>query len=158
MQLRFRQEPSSLYTFPDPLMKRPKLTRERLVAAVNESTSFRQVLIRLDVAPYGGNYGVLRRALTRHNIDTSQFVGRAWNRGRRLMPRKPGKPAAPVPELPRTDPNLSKQAKDRGLARYCSHPERAAVPPNLTPFTQSFPHLSAQLSKSLASTNFATQA
>ena len=110
MQLRFRQEPSSLYTFPDLLMKRPKHTRERLIAAVNGATSLRQVLVRLDVAPYGGNYGVLRRALTRHNIDTSQFVGPAWRRGRRL-------------ELPRTDPNLSKQAKNRGLARYCSHPD-----------------------------------
>jgi HNH endonuclease len=70
-------------------MKQPKHTRERLVAAVNGAASLRQVLIRLDVAPYGGNYGVLRRALIRHNIDTSQFVGRAWSRGRRLSPRKP---------------------------------------------------------------------
>ena len=60
-------------------MKQPKVTRERLVAAVNGAISIRQVLIRLDVAPYGGNYGVLRRALSRHDIDTSQFVGRAWS-------------------------------------------------------------------------------
>jgi len=32
------------------------------------------VLIRLNVAPYGGNYGVLHRALRRYNIDTSQFA------------------------------------------------------------------------------------
>ena len=89
MRLRFRQEPSSLYTFPDTLMKRPKLTRDRLIAAVNGATSFRQVLVRLDVAPYGGNYGVLRRALSRHNIDTPQFVGRAWSRGRTLTSRRP---------------------------------------------------------------------
>ena len=69
-------------------MKQPKLTREHLVAAVSGCTSIRQVLIKLDVAPYGGNYGVVRRALSRHNIDTSQFVGRAWSRGRRIPPRK----------------------------------------------------------------------
>jgi hypothetical protein len=37
-------------------------------------------------------------------------------------------------------------------------PRRAAVSPNLTPFTQRFPHLDAQSLKSLASTDFATRA
>ena len=131
MRLRFRQEPSSLYTFPDPLMKQPKHTRERLVAAVNGATSLRQVLIRLDVAPYGGNYGVLRRALTRHNIDTSQFVGRAWSRGRRLSPRKPL-----AAYLDNTAPIQSYKLKRRllkeGLLERrcagCGHTEWQAVP------------------------------
>jgi hypothetical protein len=70
-------------------MKQPKITRERILAAVNGATSIRQVLVRLDVAPYGGNYSVLRHALRQYNIDTSQFRGRAWSRGRRLTPRKP---------------------------------------------------------------------
>jgi hypothetical protein len=88
-RLRFRQGPSSLYTFPETLMKQPKFTRDQIVAAVDGASSLRQVLIRLNVAPYGGNYGVLRRALNRHNIDTSQFTGRSWSRGVRLSPRKP---------------------------------------------------------------------
>jgi 5-methylcytosine-specific restriction endonuclease McrA len=70
-------------------MKRPKFTRDQLVAAIDGATSIRQVLIRLDVAPYGGNYGVLRRALHRYNIDTPQFTGRGWSRGKHLSPRKP---------------------------------------------------------------------
>jgi len=32
---------------------------------------------------------VLRRALTRHEIDTAHFIGRAWSRGRKNPPRRP---------------------------------------------------------------------
>lgn len=70
-------------------MRRSRFSREVLVQAVRASTSTRQVLERLDVAPYGGNYEVLRRALTRFGIDTSHFKGRGWARGRVLSPRKP---------------------------------------------------------------------
>jgi len=112
-------------------MKRPKLTRERLVAAIHGPTSFRQVPIRLDVAPYGGNYDVLRRALTRHNIDTSQFVGRAWSRGRRLSPRKPLAAylhnSAPIQSY-----KLKKRLLQEGLLERrcagCGHTEWQAVP------------------------------
>ncbi len=44
--------------------------------------------MRLDVAPYGGNYDVLRRKLALQNIDTSHFTGRAWSRAQVLPPRK----------------------------------------------------------------------
>jgi hypothetical protein len=70
-------------------VRKPKYTREQLADAVSASTSVRQVLIRLNVAPYGGNYGVLRRALSAHGIDTSHFVGRGWSLGRTLPSRKP---------------------------------------------------------------------
>ncbi|HEY4213623.1 MAG TPA: hypothetical protein VGM84_19250 [Steroidobacteraceae bacterium] len=49
-------------------MKRSQFIRERLAAVVGESTSMRQVLTRLNLAPYGGNYDVLRRALKRFDI------------------------------------------------------------------------------------------
>jgi hypothetical protein len=112
-------------------MKQPKLTRERLVAAVNGATSFRQVLVRLDVAPYGGNYGVLRRALTRHNIDTSQFVGRGWSRGRKLSPRKPlaaylGN-AAPITSYKLKNRLLREGLLERRCAS-CGHTEWQAQP------------------------------
>jgi hypothetical protein len=48
----------------------------------------RQVLSTLGVAPYGGNYSVLRRALDREGIDTSHFIGRGWSRGQLLSPRR----------------------------------------------------------------------
>jgi len=70
-------------------VRRAKYTHEQLRDAVSASTSFRQVLIRLNVAPFGGNYGVLRRAIQKHCIDTSHFVGRSWSRGRILSMRKP---------------------------------------------------------------------
>jgi hypothetical protein len=67
-------------------MRQPKYTRPQLVDAVAASTSIRQVLLHLNIAPYGGNYGVLRRALRVHGIDTSHFVGRGWSHGRVLAP------------------------------------------------------------------------
>ena len=70
-------------------MKRSRFGREHLRDAVRGSTSLRQVLLRLNVAPFGGNYDVLRRALRRFDIDTSHFTGRAWSRGRQLCARKP---------------------------------------------------------------------
>jgi 5-methylcytosine-specific restriction endonuclease McrA len=70
-------------------MRRLKYTREQLDDAVRGSASLRQVLSRLNVAPFGGNYDVLRRSLRRFDIDTSHFTGRAWSRGRQLGLRKP---------------------------------------------------------------------
>src|SRR5689334_3709162 len=92
MRLQYRQGPSSLYTFLGRHMKRPKFTREQLIAVVRESTSMRQVLTRLNVAPYGGNYDVLRRSLKRLDISTAHCSLRPIGAG-----------------------------ADRGLARYCSH-------------------------------------
>jgi len=70
-------------------LRRPKYTTEQLQEAVQNSTSMRQVLARLSVAPYGGNYDVLRTKLSKLGIDTSHFLGRAWNRNRRLSPKTP---------------------------------------------------------------------
>jgi 5-methylcytosine-specific restriction endonuclease McrA len=70
-------------------MRRPKYTVEQLIEAVRVSTSMRQVLTRLYVAPYGGNYDVLRNKLKTLRIDTSHFTGRAWSRNRQLPVRTP---------------------------------------------------------------------
>lgn len=70
-------------------MRRAKYTFEQLTEAVRISTSMRQVLVRLNVAPYGGNYDVLRGKLKALRLDTSHFVGRAWSRNRQLPPRTP---------------------------------------------------------------------
>jgi hypothetical protein len=47
----------------------------------------RQVLSVLGVAPYGGNYDVLKKAIGHLQIDVSHFSGQAWNRGMKLGPR-----------------------------------------------------------------------
>ena len=70
-------------------MRRPKYTTEQLQEAVQTSTSMRQVLAKLSVAPYGGNYDVLRAKLKKLGVDTSHFLGRAWNRNRQLAPKTP---------------------------------------------------------------------
>ena len=49
----------------------------------------RQVLQILGVAPYGGNYDVLRKAIKFYSLETSHFTGQAWNKGKSLPPRRP---------------------------------------------------------------------
>lgn len=44
----------------------------------------RQVLQKLKVAPYGGNYDVLRKAINHFGLDISHFTGQAWNKGKTL--------------------------------------------------------------------------
>jgi 5-methylcytosine-specific restriction endonuclease McrA len=47
----------------------------------------RQVLLKLNVAAYGGNYDVLRKAINHFKLDTSHFTGQAWNKGKSLPSR-----------------------------------------------------------------------
>jgi len=47
----------------------------------------RQVLIKVGVLPYGGNYNVLKKAIKHFSIDTSHFIGQAWNKGKKLTPK-----------------------------------------------------------------------
>ncbi len=49
----------------------------------------RQVLQKLGVAPYGGNYDVLKKAIKFYRLKTSHFSGQAWNKGKNLPPRQP---------------------------------------------------------------------
>ena len=70
-------------------MKLHKYTKEQLFGAAKISSSLRQVLLKLDVAPYGGNYDVLRKALKYYNVDTAHFTGQAWNKGKKLPPKVP---------------------------------------------------------------------
>ncbi len=69
-------------------MKLHKYSEEQLIEAVKSSTSLRQVLQKLGVAPYGGNYDVLRKALNYFNLNTSHFTGQAWNKGKKLPPKR----------------------------------------------------------------------
>ncbi len=65
-------------------MKLHKYSLEELKTAIETSTSMRQVLLKVNVVPYGGNYDVLRKALNHFNLDTSHFSGQAWNKGKTL--------------------------------------------------------------------------
>jgi 5-methylcytosine-specific restriction endonuclease McrA len=68
-------------------MKLYKYTEQQLRHAVKTSTSMRQVLQKLNVAAYGGNYDVLRKAINHFRLDTSHFTGQAWNKGKSLPAR-----------------------------------------------------------------------
>ena len=65
-------------------MKLHKYTIEQLKEAISTSSSMRQTLMKVNVAPYGGNYDVLRKAIHHFDLDTSHFVGQAWNKGKTL--------------------------------------------------------------------------
>jgi hypothetical protein len=67
-------------------MRLYKYSEEQLREAVKSSTSLRQVLQKLGVAPYGGNYDVLRKAIGFFNLQTSHFTGQAWNKGKNCPP------------------------------------------------------------------------
>lgn len=65
-------------------MKLRKYSEQDLRTAIVSSTSLAQVLKTLNVAPYGGNYETLRRAIKFFSLDTSHFKGQAWNKGLKL--------------------------------------------------------------------------
>lgn len=53
-----------------------KYSEADLRSAVAAVTSMRQALLRLGVAPYGGNYEVFKRAVVAFGISTDHFTGR----------------------------------------------------------------------------------
>ncbi len=65
-------------------MKLHKYSLDQLKLAVNESSSLRQVLIKLHVAPYGGNYQILKKAINHYDLNITHFSGQAWNKGKKL--------------------------------------------------------------------------
>ncbi len=65
-------------------MKLHKYSLNQLSQSVLDSSSLRQVLIKLHVAPYGGNYEILKKAIAFYKLDISHFKGQAWNKGTKL--------------------------------------------------------------------------
>lgn len=68
-------------------MKLYKYTEDQLRDAVADSISYRQTLQKLGVAAHGGNYAVIRKAVSEFAIDISHFKGQAWNKGIKSAPR-----------------------------------------------------------------------
>ena len=68
-------------------MKLHKYSLNQLKLAVNDSTSLRQVLIKLDVAAYGGNYETLKKAINHFSLEVSHFNGQSWSKGKKLSAR-----------------------------------------------------------------------
>ena len=70
-------------------MKLYKYTELKLKNAVKSSYSYRQVLLKLNVRPFGGNYDVLRKAIKHFNLDISHFTGQSSNKGKLFGPKRP---------------------------------------------------------------------
>ena len=59
-----------------------------LKVIVKKSKSIREVLSNLNMATAGGNYQTIKKKIVEHNIDTSHFTGQAWNKGKKLGPKR----------------------------------------------------------------------
>ena len=67
-------------------MKLFKYTERQLREAVASSVSMRASLMKLGVAPYGGNYATIKKAIAYFGIDVAHFRGRGWNGGTQRPP------------------------------------------------------------------------
>lgn len=70
-------------------MKLRKYTEKDLRKAVENSTSFAQTLKHLNLVPCGGNYRVLKRAITHFDVDNSHFTFQLWNKGKKIGAKVP---------------------------------------------------------------------
>lgn len=68
-------------------MKLRKYTLADLTNAIKSSVSVRECLIKLNVAPMGGNYAIFHKAVEHFNLDTSHFTGMNLT-GRKLPLRR----------------------------------------------------------------------
>lgn len=59
-----------------------------LKVIVKKSKSIREVLCSLNMATAGGNYQTIKNKIAEHNIDISHFTGQAWNKGKKLGPKR----------------------------------------------------------------------
>lgn len=64
-----------------------KYSEEQLREAVRTSISYRQVLQKIGLAPKGGNYRTLHKAISVFNLDASHFTGKNLS-GRKLPSRR----------------------------------------------------------------------
>ena len=67
----------------------------QLEQAVKKSTSYRQVLIKLNLREAGGNYDQIKKYVRDSKLKISHFKGMAWNKGLRGF----GKPIIPLEKI-----------------------------------------------------------
>lgn len=65
-----------------------KYSVQNLKTIVKNSKSIREVLQNLNIVPAGGNYQTIKNRIKEHNIDTSHFCGQAWNKGKKIGPKR----------------------------------------------------------------------
>ena len=72
--------------------KRRSWSDKQLKEAVENSYSYRSVLIKLGLVPAGGNYQHVLRTIKEQKLSVKHFRGQGWNTGWKFDPRKPATP------------------------------------------------------------------
>ena len=73
-------------------MRKRKWTEAQLKAALESSSSIRQILFKLGLKQAGGNYYQIKKFLKTYGWDLSKLKGRGWNKGIKV----PFKPKIPL--------------------------------------------------------------
>ena len=62
-------------------------TKEQLETAVLNSTSIRQVLLKLGLKEAGGNYSTIKKEIEEYKLNINHFKGWAWSKNITLRPK-----------------------------------------------------------------------
>lgn len=76
-------------------MRKRTWTINSLKEAIKSSTSYRQVLSKLNLREAGGNYEQLKKYVQQYSLDVNHFRGMAWNKGLKGI----GKPIYDLKEI-----------------------------------------------------------
>jgi len=76
---------SVFFVFRQSVPCQTQVTETALRAAVAESLSVAQVIVKLGLIPAGGNYKIVGAKINVYGLDTSHFTGSAWNQGKRYQ-------------------------------------------------------------------------
>ena len=92
------------------LVRKTRWSDDDLRTAVRDSQSFAEAIRRLGLIPAGANYAHIQGRIRRAGLDTSHFIGQAWNRGGKFTPAQ----ARPLTEVLVADrPTSSHHLKER---------------------------------------------
>ena len=69
--------------------KKRSWTDDQLIDAVSKCTSYRAVIIKLNLIPAGGNYAQVQQRIKVLQLKTEHFTGMGWNVGLKFVPNPP---------------------------------------------------------------------
>ena len=64
-------------------------TNDQLKEAIATSTSYRQVLLKLNVIPAGGNYATLKKWIKKLQLNIGHFTHQGWSAGKQIGHKRP---------------------------------------------------------------------
>jgi 5-methylcytosine-specific restriction endonuclease McrA len=67
----------------------PKYTEPELIDAIATSFSYRQVLVKLNLCPAGGNYDSIKKRIATLNLDISHFTHQGWRKNQTFGFKRP---------------------------------------------------------------------